>query len=183
MTLAPIAPHLTAKEPTTLILKEKKLSLTGDDAKILNAEGKELFKINAKMMTMSERRTLKDLEGNEIGQLRKKKTPGLHHAIYIGTMSDEKKCMVKEKGKLDFTKCDAEIYLGGNLIGYAAGNWRAKTFSIKFGETEAATIRRKISVGSIVMEKDTYCIDIQPGFDIAFIALIAQALDELYHED
>ncbi len=57
-----------------------------------------MFKIDAHLVSMSDRRTLKDSSGNDVGQVRKKKTPGLHPTYYVGTMNDDKKCAVKVKG-------------------------------------------------------------------------------------
>lgn len=57
-----------------------------------------MFKIDAALMSMSDRRTLKDANGAELGQVRKKKMPGLHATYYLGTMNDETKCAVKAKG-------------------------------------------------------------------------------------
>lgn len=57
-----------------------------------------MFTINAQLVTMSARRTLTDSNGTALGQLRRKKTPGLHATYYLGTMNDEKKCAVKAKG-------------------------------------------------------------------------------------
>jgi len=97
--LAPIAPQFTAAGPTTLVLKEKRgLTLTGDSGKIKDANGNLVFNINAQLVSMSARRTLTDANGAALGQVRKKKTPGLHVTYYLGTMNDEKKCAVKAKG-------------------------------------------------------------------------------------
>ena len=57
-----------------------------------------MFNINAQLVSMSARRTLTDANGAALGQVRKKKTPGLHVTYYLGTMNDEKKCAVKAKG-------------------------------------------------------------------------------------
>ncbi len=73
-------------------------SNAGDSGKIKDANGNVVFKINAQLVTLSERRTLTDSSGTALGQLRRKKTPGLHATYYLGTMNDEKKCAVKAKG-------------------------------------------------------------------------------------
>lgn len=106
MSLTPIAPETASPSPTTLILKEKAAwkSLSNDSGKIKDTDGNLVFDIDAALMTMSERRTLKDAAGKAVGQVRRKKTPGLHPAMYIGTMEEEKKCMVKTKGLLNPTK-------------------------------------------------------------------------------
>jgi hypothetical protein len=38
-------------------------------------------------------------------------------------------------------------------------------------------------MSSMFMGADTYCIDVEPGVDVAFVSLIAVALDELYNDD
>lgn len=94
--LTPIAPHTAASGPTTLVVKERKgPSLSGDSGKITDENGNVVYQIDAKHMTISGRRLLLDTSGKEIAQGRGKKTPGIHPAVYIGPMDDEKKCMVK----------------------------------------------------------------------------------------
>jgi hypothetical protein len=57
-----------------------------------------MFKIDANLMTISERRTFEDASGEKIGTVRVKKMPGLHKTYYLGPMDDDKKCAVKAKG-------------------------------------------------------------------------------------
>jgi uncharacterized protein YxjI len=181
--LAPIAPQYKATEPTELILKEKKMSLSGDSATIKNKNGDTMFKVDAKMMSMSQRRTLLDAEGKTIGQLRKKKMPGIYATVYVGTESDEKKAAVVKKGLIDIMHDDADIKVDGKVVGEAKGNWRAKQFDIFINGNQVAHISRKTSLSSLVLDTDSYCIKIEPGVDQAFIALVAIALDELYHDE
>jgi len=143
MSLTPIAPETASPSPTTLILKEKAAwkSLSNDSGKIKDTDGNLVFDIDAALMTMSERRTLKDAAGKEVGQVRRKKTPGLHPAMYVGTMEEEKKCMVKTKGMLNPMKCDADIYVGDAVVGQASGNWRAKSYSFTLDGKEVSVTR------------------------------------------
>jgi uncharacterized protein YxjI len=133
-------------------------------------------------MTMSERRHLLDKNGEVIGQLRKKKSPGLHDACYIGPQADEKKCRVKLTGTLNPMKSDAKIYLGDKEIGKCSGNWRAKKFAIELNGKEVSTVGRKRTLTSTFTDADRYVIDIDPGADQALIVLITLAVDELYYE-
>jgi uncharacterized protein YxjI len=181
--LTPISPQYAASGPTTLVFKEKKTSLSGDSGKVHDADGNLMFKIDAKLMTMSDRRIVKDAKGADIGQIRKKKTPGLHDMWYVGTMDDDKKCAVKSKGMMNITKCDADIYLGGTVIGEASGNWRAKSFKISIGGNQVAEVSRKTGLASILLDADSYSIEISAGVDAAFITMIVIALDEIYHDD
>ena len=142
MSLTPIAPETVSSSPSTLILKETAAwkSLSNDSGKIKDTEGNLVFEIDAAVMTMSGRRALKDASGKEVGQVRHKKTPGVHPAMYVGTMDDDKKCMVKTTGMLNPTKCDADIYVGDSVVGEVSGNWRAKhyTFTIDGKEVSVA---------------------------------------------
>lgn len=180
--LAPIAPSHVSTERTNLYLKEKKFSWSGDSAVIKDQSGKKVYEIDAKTITMSERRQLLDKDGKIVGQLRKKKTPGLHESYYIGTEDDDKKCKVRLSGTFNPLSSDAKIYLGDDEIGRCSGNWRAKKFAIEIQGNEVASVGRKRTLTSMFTDADRYCIDVEPGVDLAFICLIALALDELYHE-
>ena len=98
-------------------------------------------------------------------------------------MDDDKKCMVKVKGMMNITKCDADIYLGDRVIGEATGNWRAKSFKIAIEGNEVAIVSRKTGMMGHLLDADTYVIEIVDGVDTAFISLVIIALDELYHDD
>ncbi|KAL3799597.1 hypothetical protein ACHAW5_006579 [Stephanodiscus triporus] len=166
-----IAPQFVAAGPTTLVLKEKKgLSLSGDSGKINDANGNLMFKIDANLLTISERRTLEDASGTKIGTVRVKKTPGLHMTYYLGTMSDDKKCAVKMKGLMNPTKCDADIYHGDTVIGEASGNWRAKSFTISLGGRQAAKVSRKTGLMGRVLDADSYIIEIEGATTVVVAA-------------
>jgi len=170
--------------PTTLIFKEKRgPSLSGDSGKVKDAEGNTVYSIDAHLMTMSERRTLKDASGADVGQCRRKKTPGLHPTYYIGTMDDDKKCAVKVKGLMNITKCDADIYLGDTVVGEASGNWRAKSYQINLQGQQVAEVKRKTGAMGHLLDADSYVMEIAPGVDTAFVVMVVIALDELYHDN
>lgn len=87
-------------------------------------------------------------------------------------------------GMLDPFNCDASILLGAsNKIGKIKGNWRAKKFSITIDGSVVAKVSKKRTMSSMFMGADTYCIDVQPGVDVAFVSLLVVALDELYNDD
>ena len=179
---APIAPHLKTSYKIPLYLKEKTWSLSGDSGSVKDENGNIVFKVDAKRMSLSQRRDLVDANGNIVGQLRRKKSPALHKALYIGTPDDEKHCMVKLKGTFNITTCDADIYLGDEVIGEVSGNWRAKEYSIKVNDTVIADAKRKRTTASTFMGADSYCIEIEKGVDTAFVTLITLAFDEMYND-
>ena len=80
-------------------------------------------------------------------------------------------------------KCDADIYLGDNVIGEASGNWRAKSFKVDLHGKRVATICRKTGLMGRLLDADSYVIEIAAGVDTAFISMIVIALDEIYHDE
>ncbi|KAA8499947.1 Protein LURP-one-related 17 [Porphyridium purpureum] len=183
MALPMISAGHVASAPVELVLSEK-VGLSGDSAKVTDAAtGALVFQIKAHLLTMSQRRELLDAAGNAIGQVRMKKSPGVHPACYVGTMSDEKAVTIKLKGMMNPTKCDAEVIVGGTTVGEVTGNWRAKTAVITIHGKEVARFKRSsLTANGILFGADVYTIAITAGFDTALAVLIASAFDELYHD-
>ena len=181
---APIAPRYATTNPTELSLKEKAMSFTGDDAKIKDAAGNTLFKIEAELLTLSQRRYLVDASGNRVGQLRHKKLD-IAPTVYIGTPDNEKKVALRTSGMFNPMNCNAKIDIDGVTVGTIKGNWRAKKFAIVINGVEIATIGRKRTLSSTFMDADSYNISVRPQgqpVDLAFVSLLAIGLDELYHD-
>jgi len=84
---------------------------------------------------------------------------------------------------MNITNCDADIYLGGTVIGEAKGNWRAKSFTISIGGNEVAKVSRKTGALGHLMDADSYHMDIVAGVDTVFISMIVIGLDEIYHDE
>ena len=181
--LTPIAPQYAANGPTTLILKEKKFSLSGDSATVKDSDGNTLFMIDAKLMTLSERRILSDASGNELGQLKNKMFSPIHKSCYLGTMDDEKKIKISAKGVLNPLSSNAIISMNGEDVGEVAGNWREKKFTITVGGIEAAKVSRKSNAVSLILDADSYCLEVENGVDMVFMSMVTIALDELFHDD
>lgn len=183
-TLAPIAPQYGTTQSTDLYLKEKVFGFTGDSSSIKDSKGNTMFSIKAELITMSQRRSLLDSEGNVIAQLRRQKM-GLIPTVYIGTPENEKKVTVKSTGILNPLQCNASITIDGKKVGKVEGNWRAKKFSIQIDGVEVAKIGRKRTVASTFMGADSYNITVTPKgkpVDLAFVSLVCIALDEIYHD-
>jgi len=184
--ISPIAPQFAASSPTTLLFKEKKIA-SGNSGKVVDAAGDVVFEIESKLMTISNRRVVKDAQGTEVGQVRRQKTPNVHNTTYLGTMNNEKKCAVKCKGttnasrKMGVTSFAADVYVDHSVVGVASGNWTAKSFQISILGTRVARASKETS--SVVVDADSYCVEIHAHVDSAFITMIVLALDEICHED
>jgi uncharacterized protein YxjI len=65
------------------------------------------------------------------------------------------------------------------------GNFLKKAFTITevgTGHT-VATVRPKLSVMSILTDKDSYVVMVEPGFDCALMVVFVVAIDEQYRDD
>lgn len=102
MALAPVPqpigvfPQFIAQQPETLVLKEHVLSLTGDSFSIKLANGTPLLQVEGKVMSISGRKTVRDMAGNHLFDICKER---LHiHTTYAIKDPGEKKIMeVKSK--------------------------------------------------------------------------------------
>jgi uncharacterized protein YxjI len=70
-----------AAAPQTLVLKEKVLSLTGDSFSIKLADGTPILKVEGKVMSISGRKKMFDMQGNHLCSIVKEH---FHiHATYV----------------------------------------------------------------------------------------------------
>ena len=61
-----VFPQFFAAAPETLVLKEKVLSLTGDSFSIKLANGTPIVKVEGKVMSISGRKKMFDMQGNHL---------------------------------------------------------------------------------------------------------------------
>lgn len=61
-----VFPQFFARGPETLVLKEKVLSLTGDDFHIKLANGTPILRVEGKVMSISGRKKVFDEQGNHL---------------------------------------------------------------------------------------------------------------------
>merc|ERR1712194_491504 len=148
-------------------------------------------------------RRLKDVEGNVVGQLRNKKTPGIHTAYYIGTAENDKAVALKKSGLRDPTKCEADILVDGKGVGWVRGDGtvsnKIRAFEVGIDGKHVATIAPESILDPQVfkgepihgapLNEERLLIRgvgrhgirvLTAGVDLALVALIAMGIDELY---
>jgi len=150
-----------------------------------------MFEIGVKLETISDRlskrQIVKDARGTEIGQVRRKRTPNVHNTTYLGTKNNEKKCSIKSKGTtnatrtMGITEFSANICLSDKVIGQVGGDWTTKSVHIVLFENSVARISKEKA--GMALRQDSYCVEIRPFVDSAFITMIIIALGEIYPED
>jgi len=167
------------------------MGVSGDSALIQDSEGNTMFQIRSESMSLNQRRTMVDVHGKIIGQYRHKMLDILP-TIYIGTPSNERKISLKSRDVFDSSTNNASISMEHKKVGWVEGNWKATKFSIQIDGTKVATVRRKkLSKPSSKTSLfgagvDSYTISVTPPkdgkpVDLAYLALLAAAIDELYH--
>jgi uncharacterized protein YxjI len=65
-----VLPQFNAKQLTTLVLKEKMFSLTGDGFYIKTVDGQELLKVKPEVFSLSHRKEISDPQGNPLFTIR-----------------------------------------------------------------------------------------------------------------
>lgn len=182
--LQPIAPKTALGEPSELIIQEKKLSLTGDDATIYDSNQNPVFQIVAKTWSMSAQRELRDAKTGETLAVFRRALSKFIPTYYIGPPDNPKLGEIQIAISMQgLVSVDASIYLKGKKVGSVSGDWRAKVCEIMIGNQKVAKITRNTSLMNKMFAVDSYETAISGGVDRTFIALIVVAIDEIYRDD
>ena len=179
---APIAPKLKTASPCTLVITEKGLSLIKQEVIVKDTKNKILFKVTSSLFSMGHHRTIHDAKGKRIGQVRRKNAPFSYETFYMGTMDDDTRCSMKMKNLLNFDKCEADLYLGADVIGEVSGEINSTAFSIKINNTIVADVKKKANT-SLLVEDETFRININQGVDSAFVVMIMIVFHEMYENN
>ncbi|KAJ3233586.1 hypothetical protein HDU81_002143 [Chytriomyces hyalinus] len=185
----------TATQNTTLVIKEKFGSFSGDDMTIKDQTGRAWFRLDAKMISMKDKRTLLDANTNmPVVRLEKK-------LFSIGN----KWQATGPSGNMLFTLEPKLLTLTPSINVYLADGDRSpdfkvtgsflqkdfQLFDIRNGgkrpvgvcKKERATANLGAFVSTMVFNKDSYFLTLYPGADVAMWVSICVLLDELYHDE
>lgn len=188
-----IAPRFVAAVPTTLVFKEKR---SGDSKNVRDASGNVVFKLDARRLTLSKRRVLRDRQGADVGHMRHNRREK-DTTWYLGVSGNDKRGYVQHRGPEapDSDRIQADVVLSpqftfmnpdDQVVGRAEGDWRSRECLIRlFGETAAEVARGGGGGGGAALDSDadSYRVDVAAGMDTAFVTMIVFALNEIYLED
>ena len=194
---------------TTLILKEKYTSWTGDDCVIKDSNNMKWFDITAPMYSFPMIRTLTDPFGQEVAQYQMK-TFTLHGTAYITVQTTSGRWCVatvrRRGGDGLISRCNADIFIhnpmqavenltptdGVNPNIQVEGDFMAKNydFMMNVGIINGNQIQL-CKIAQVVREwgprttyyPNTYYLRIGANVDVAFICMCAYALDELFSDN
>ncbi|KAK4546167.1 hypothetical protein LTR36_002304 [Oleoguttula mirabilis] len=181
----PANAHFYSAHTTTLHMKEKVFSITGDDFTIKTVDGTEVCKCKGKVISLKDKKKFVGTDGKEIFTLGNKmlsihksfhaESPTGHdfevhgHWKMIGSRST-----VTFKNAADGNAVELEIL----------GSWMDRSAEIKWGGRQVAHISRSFfNVREMFGDKQTYFVTVAPNVDLSMIAAICVSLDERENED
>lgn len=199
--LQPTAQHpiidlkFCVQQPTTLILKENIYSASNDDFDIMDLSNRPWFKLDAKLFSMKEKRTLLDINRSPILTMTKRLfTIGSKWNVHRGSSSKKELLYTVENKVMTFTP-HINIYLNDgdrNPDFVVTGNFGRKDFEI-FDARKSS----RVLIGSVSKQRpfesftalisnrmgaDCYYLNINQGHDAAFFVTICLLLEEFYSE-
>ncbi|KAJ4157632.1 hypothetical protein NW754_009277 [Fusarium falciforme] len=181
-----VFPNLIARQTETLVLKEKVLSLTGDSFDIKLANGQPILKVEGKLLSISGRKSVYDMQGNHLFDI-VKKLLNIHTTFHVESPQGQVLMEVKSSFKLlgskataTFTSTDGKqdvLEMKGGWLDYAADIMDKTT------GTAVARIDRKLLSGKdIFFGQQTYALVVAPNVDMALMAALCICMDEKNNE-
>jgi uncharacterized protein YxjI len=178
--------EFVAQVPTTLCLKEKAWSMSGDDFGITDANTrKTVLKCKGKYMSLHDRKKIESPDGKMLYNMADKML-----AIRKTTVAedDRKREVLKVTKKwspgskltataVDKTDRELTLVLNGDMYGVSAN------IELKDGTPLAHISRKLVTATDMVADKQTYYVTIAPGVDISLMAAVCICFDEAMNEE
>lgn len=170
-------------------VREKIFSLSGDSFQIKDGYGRTAFKVNGKVFTLRERKTLFDADGTKLYSM-SENIVSFHNRMYIFDGSGNKIMTIRSKHIIPMFKGTVQVWNGPDDKGERAfeivGSIIRKNFQIIDTRTgqEAANICKKwINLQNILVDKDVYIVKVNPGYNTALMVFLTVAVDEQFHDN
>ena len=156
------------------VMREKLLAF-GNDFTVKDEDGNDRYFVDGKAFSIRDKLTLKDMQGNELLQIRQKLLSwGKTYEIY---KQDQRIATIKKKIFTVFRDVfELEDAAAGELD--ATGDFLDREYTFTRDGRTIATVSKKFFAWT-----DTYGIDIAPGEDEALILAAAVVIDMCSHED
>ncbi|WWD05355.1 hypothetical protein V865_003428 [Kwoniella europaea PYCC6329] len=179
-------PNYFAKQPTTLVLREKVFSWSGDDFSVKDTNGFTVVKCHGQAISFRDRKVINDPNGNFLFGLRNKLLS--IHKTFIGETQDERE-LFRIKKRMSFgSKMEATftnpatnqpitLLLKGDFWGGSAD------ISVENGPVVAQISRQVFNMREVFTDQQTYFVTVAPGVDLALIAAICICFDEAKNEN
>ena len=184
-----VADHYKSPDSIEFTVSENKLSLSGEGFTISDPDGNVIFRMDGHAFSVRDRCTLLDASGCPILNARKKLL-SFHDRweVAVGDDFDDDHIIftVKKSSVLQF-KTHLNVYLKGNDNDdepdfEVKGNFFERHAEILYKDQLVAEIKRKYTVGNVLLDKHTFSVVVHSHVDQAFIATLVIILD-LIQED
>ncbi|OLN96030.1 Protein LURP-one-related 15 [Colletotrichum chlorophyti] len=178
-----IFPQLTARQSETLILKERMLSLTGDNFDIKLANGQPILHVVGKVMSISGRKSVYDMANNHLFDIVKEHFH-IHTTFAAQDPQGNKLMEVKSSFKLLGSKATATFIspsTGKSESLEMKGNWlstQADIVDSTTGQVLGRIDRNMLKARDFLGGKQTYSLTVAPGVDMALMCALCICLDE-----
>ncbi|KAI9635387.1 tubby C-terminal-like domain-containing protein [Dioszegia hungarica] len=190
--LVPQNPHVAVfpaycvNGPTTLILKEKAFTFSGDDFQVKDQNGIPVVVCSGKAFSFRDRKVITDVQGRELCHLRSRMMS--LRKTFVAEDPQGKELLVVTK-KLSFgTKMEAQftnVITGQPITIAMRGDFWGGSCDITLGEggpTIAQITRQLGNMREIFTNNQTYAVTVAPGVDLALISALCICLDEAKNE-
>jgi uncharacterized protein YxjI len=152
-----------------MYLIRERLVRLGEDSDITDEEGRPLFHVDGKVLTLHDRLVIRDTEGREVAQVQRKLVA--LRPTYEVTVAGQEAAEVRkhlfspfgDRFTIDVPGPD-DLEMRGDLFDHE--------FTIRRGGEEVATVSKRW-----LSFRDTYAVDIAPGQDDLVILASVLALD------
>lgn len=153
---------------------KQKLFCWGDDFRIKNEAGNDVFFVDGKVFTLGNKLSFQDLNGNELAFIRQKLLSW--GPTYEITRGDELLAVVK-KQLFTFFRCAFTVDVPGPDDLEAQGSFLDMEYSFTRGGRTVAEVSKRWFAWN-----DTYGVDIASGEDDVLILASTVVIDQICHD-
>ncbi|CZS93917.1 related to DUF567 domain protein [Rhynchosporium graminicola] len=180
-----VNPAYCVNKQTTLVMKEKVWSLSGDTFHIVDENNHEVVQCRGQTFSISDRKQFASSTGQPLFSLRTRLLR-LHKSFYAEGANGQVLFEVKGKFSIGSSKMVATFANAStkqNIELLIKGDWFDRSASITMGNIVVAQISRSyFNMREIFGGQQTYYVTVAPGVDLALIAAICVCLDERENE-
>ncbi|KAI1653940.1 DUF567-domain-containing protein [Daldinia decipiens] len=174
-------PHFLARQPETLILRERCMSLSGNSFDVSLPNGQPIFKVKGEFPSLSRRINVMDISGNFLFCIRKQ-IFSIPMTFYAENSNGNEIFEVRSKFKLFGSKfIGTFISASGQLEELVMkGDWTDTIADITdgaTGQTVASIYHDRWNVRELLGGQQTYEVTIAPNVDMAIIVAMCICLD------
>ncbi|CAL5066316.1 unnamed protein product [Urochloa decumbens] len=189
--VAVVSPQFCAPYAVPLTVVKKAISLSGGDFVVTDANGAEMLRVKGAVFSMHDRRVLRDAAGRPLVSMREK-VFSMHNRweVFRGDSANASDLLFTVKKASVFQlKTELDVFLAGNTAQQACdfkirGSYFERSCAFYLGDsnTMIAQTNRKYTVTNVLLEKDTFVVNVFPHVDYVFITALVVILDEIHRE-